>query len=806
VNNISRPDLSKVFIQPSSIFQPISRRIRGHQRSIAGLLLSFTVSFITGCSDSNDVLVLVPNYEEANFAVRESVEQLHVIGAEPEQMLAVYDAQGTQVASGAADALGGLVFRQLPPGQGYTVREETGDPAEAVQNLAVWSLEESLPDTSFFSAQVLQPGFNYITTRDGTRLSAYITLPGPLEDGPYPTIVNYSGYEPSRPGGVLDESLVGLCNILPVLCDAPNHPAGLIAGFMGYATVGVNMRGTGCSGGAYDYFETLQVLDGYDIIETVAAQPWVFSNKVGMAGLSYPGISQLFVAQTRPPSLKAIAPLSVIAETSSSTLVPGGIFNNGFAFQWATNVVNGAQPYGQGWEQAQVDAEYEEFGTSICEENQLLHLQAVDAVGRALETPYYEPEIVDPLNPSKFVQNIDVPVFLSGAWQDEQTGAHFATLLDKFTNAPVTRFIAFNGLHADGYTPEVLSEWKAFLDIYVAEVIPNAPVSLALAGPLFEQQFGAPLPFPEIPYSSELSYEEARAAYEMDTAQSPLRIIFDRGAAPDLLPENVGDPDYRGAPQGAFSTEFSQWPPTEQEVYRLYLQPDGTLSDSEPTIDDAASSFEHDPDAGQRTFGGGQPFYEWAATPAGKAVVFVSDILSQDMVFVGSGSADLFVRSSSADADIEVILSEVRDDGFETYVQAGWLRASHRTLDLGQTTELRPVKTHLEADAAPLIEGEYVAARVEIFPFAHIFRAGSRIRLQIDTPGDSRELWKFMLLEYEEPVTHTIAHSSLYPSSVALPLIPLADVESDPPPCPALRGQPCRAFEDYTNTPANFGM
>ena len=31
------------------------------------------------------------------------------------------------------------------------------------------------------------------------------------------------------------------------------------------------MRGTGCSGGAFDYFEPLQGLDGYDVIETVAA-------------------------------------------------------------------------------------------------------------------------------------------------------------------------------------------------------------------------------------------------------------------------------------------------------------------------------------------------------------------------------------------------------------------------------------------------------------------------------------------------------------------------------------------------------
>tara|TARA_R110002072_G_scaffold130059_1_gene268860 strand:+ start:30517 stop:32904 length:2388 start_codon:yes stop_codon:yes gene_type:complete len=741
-------------------------------------------------------------FQPADFAVRESVEQLHVTGAAPNIVLEVYDAAGTLAASDETDTLGSLVFRNLAPGSDYSVREDRGGSIKAVQNLEVWSVDGSLPDPSFYSSQTLQPGFNYITTRDGTRLSAYVTLPGPIENGPYPTIVNYSGYDPSKPGSVLDESLTGLCGILPVLCDAPSAPGALIASFVGYATVGVNMRGTGCSGGAYDYFETLQVLDGYDIIETVAAQPWVFTNKVGMVGISYPGISQLFVAQMRPPGLKAIAPLSVIADTAASALAPGGIFNNGFAFQWAQNVVNGAQPFGQGWEQAQVDAEYTAFGSSVCEDNQQMHLQAVDAVGRALETPYYVPEIADPLNPSKFVDKINVPVFLSGAWQDEQTGAHFATLLDKFTSAPVTRFIAFNGLHADGYSPEVLAEWKAFMDIYVAEVIPNRPSSLDLAAPLFQQRFGAPLVFPEVPFSDEQSYAAARAAYEMDSAQNPLRVIFDRGADTSLFAQNPGDPDYRGAPQGVFSTEFSQWPPAEQQAYRLYFQPDGSLSENAPVVEPSASSFAHDPEAGERTFGGSQPFYEWVQEAAGKAAVFVSDVLLQDMVFVGSASADLFIESTAEDADLEVLLSEVRSDGFETYVQAGWLRASQRALDLNQSTELRPVQTHLEADAAPLPGGQPVLARVEIFPFAHIFRAGSRIRIQVDTPGDSRELWKFMLLDYDQPVTHTIAHSTSYPSSVVLPLIPMNPVLSAPPPCPALRGQPCRAFEPYLNTPA----
>ena len=67
---------------------------------------------------------------------------------------------------------------------------------------------------------------------------------------------------------------------------------------MGFAVVDVNMRGTGCSGGAFDFFEPLQSLDGYDVIETIARQPWVQHNKVGMMGISYGGISQLFTAQT----------------------------------------------------------------------------------------------------------------------------------------------------------------------------------------------------------------------------------------------------------------------------------------------------------------------------------------------------------------------------------------------------------------------------------------------------------------------------------------------------------------------------
>ena len=107
------------------------------------------------------------------------------------------------------------------------------------------------------------------------------------------------------------------------------------------------MRGTGCSGGAFSFFERLQSLDGYDVIETVARQPWVLGHRVGMIGISYGGISQLFVAATDPPHLAAIAPLSVIDNTAT-TLYPGGILNTGFALPYANARDHDAEAAGPG--------------------------------------------------------------------------------------------------------------------------------------------------------------------------------------------------------------------------------------------------------------------------------------------------------------------------------------------------------------------------------------------------------------------------------------------------------------------------
>lgn len=714
-----------------------------------------------------------------------------VTHAHPGTELRLSDSQGKEVQTGVTDKLGSLIFRKVSPGDGYVIATTQQSPEEHTGPLHVMSIANSLPPQSFYSSQKLVAGNGYVTTRDGTKLSVFITLPGPIDKGPYPTVIDYSGYDPSRPGA--PEPVQGvqvLCKTFPVLCDAPSAPGALIAALMGYATVGVNMRGTGCSGGAYDFFNELQLLDGYDVVETVAAQPWVLGHKVGMVGLSYPGISQLFVAETDPPDLAAITPLSVIGN-AATTLDPGGILNDGFAIDWATNVYDKADPYGQGWEQGQVDA-----GDNICKENQLLHLQKVDIIKEAFNTPYYDPAIVDPLNPTLFVHKINVPVFLAGAWQDEQTGPFFTTLLDKFTSAPVVRFNVYNGVHPDGFAPQILVEWKTFLDLYVAHRIPSIDSKLLNLAPLlFNQIFQVQMKMPQTRFANYTDYNKAKSDYE---AELPLRAIFEDGGVTSEL----------GAPKGTFEHRFSQWPPKETTPERWYFEPDGSLGTSPPTVAASASSFNLDPAAGEQgnMAPGGNiwdplPAYDWPELTPGDAVSFISAPLTQDLLMLGTGSVDMWIKSTVDDADLQVNLSEVRPDGQEMYVQSGWLRASERKL-AADATDMWPAHTYLKADAQPLVPGQWTKVRVAIAGFAHVFRKGSRIRLSIDTPGDTRSVWRFRLKTFPNGATHTVAHSSTYPSSVLLPVIPGVPVTTPLPPCPSLRGEPCHKYVPYTNTPA----
>jgi predicted acyl esterase len=747
---------------------------------ITAIALALAVAGCTsGDSASQDT---VPDYQEASFDTNGSVEQVAVNGGEPGDDLALVDESGEVVDTGTVDDLGGLLFRTVAPGTGYVVRQDGEGPVEASGPLAVAAVDDD-PDPSLYE-QVLEPGFGYLETRDGTTLSINVTLPGPVEDGPYPTLVEYSGYDPSNP-------------------DEP-EPSTLIGNALGYATVGVNVRGTGCSGGSFDFFEALQLLDGYDVIETVAAQDWVKGHRVGMVGLSYPGISQLFVARTQPPSLASIAPISVLDDSYRSTMYPGGILNTGFALSWIENVGANAVPGGQGWDQERIDA-----GDDECAANTLLRGQNpdfLDAIDLGIyytnedDFLHYGPDYWSTLAPGVFADEIDVPVFLAGAWQDEQTGGRFPTMLDRFSSSPDFNATLYNGTHGDGFGPYILPRLVEFLDLYVAEEVPQVHEALyAVAPAAMSGIYGVDVELPAIRFTDAASYDEALAAFQ---AEPSIRVLFENGAGAEP-----------GAPVPVFEASFDSWPPPDTEPTTWYLDADGQLSSGEPDADDGsaegADQFVYDPAGGEITFHNAAesiftalPAYDWLSPEEGKEAAYVSEPFAADTVMLGHGSADLWVQSSAPDTDLEVVLTEVRPDGQERYVTAGWLRASQRALDDEASTELQPVHTHAWEDAADLPEGEWDLARVELFPFGHVFREGTKLRLSVGSPGGNRPVWSFVIQQPDDEVTNRVAHSTDFASRLVLPVVPGVEVTGGLAPCPSLRGQPCRSFLEYANTPS----
>jgi len=719
-------------------------------------LTAMLAGVLAGTGAATTATAAVPTFE-----VRPSVNQLYVLSATPGEALELVDDAGTVVATGTVDTAGSLAWRELAAGR-YVVRA-AGDPGTASGPVEVADVDDPAPPQSFYDAQTLSDGFGYITTRDGTTLSANVSLPS--GDGPFPTVVEYSGYDPSNPA---------------------NQTMALLYNTLGYAYVGVNIRGTGCSGGSFLHFEPIQSLDGYDVIETVAAQPWAAFHEAGMVGISYPGISQLYVAQTRPPHLSAITPLSVIDDTYRGTLYPGGILNTGFAVPWATERAEQAAPYGQAWTRTRADG-----GDTVCAANQALRLQNPDPLALIEDNPFYTAKIGDPISPSLFVGKIDVPVFLAGAWQDEQTGGHFPALLDDFTSSPHVYASLANGSHTESLSLGVFGRYADFLDLYVGHRVPTGAKSAV--APLLAQTITGVggLQLPPSPDYSGLTYEQALARFE---AADPIRILFEEGAA-------AGQPS--GAPLPRFVRTFSSWPVPSARPTAWYLGGDGRLRrapSSERPAAAPARSYRADPSAlPETTYSGSSaglwqahPDYDWRQIPAGTGLGWITAPLRKDVVAIGTASVDLWVRTAARNTDLEVTLSEVRPGGREVYVQSGWLRASHRRLDVARSTAVSPVHTDLEADAAPLPKGRFTKVRIEVFAFAQAFREGSRLRLTVDAPGGARPLWAFDTIAHGERVS--VAADRVHRSRLVLSVVPGVRVPAKAPACASLRSQPCRTY------------
>ncbi len=719
------------------------------------------------------------------------LEQIYVLGAQQGDELRLLDDQGSEVARGQADRLGSWVVRDLVQGHTYTLVDETRGVSQQARVL----VEGDHPPQSFYDGIRLHEGLNYVPMRDGITLAATVRPPigNSLGDGPFPTVIEYSGYQIAAPHEPIVAKVLGMLG-------APSDPlapggetdfGSLLVRLAGYAVVSVQLRGTGCSGGEADLFDLPTRYDGYDIVEAVATQPWVAGGTVGMVGISFSGFSQIATAATHPPHLSAIAPLSFVGSLYDLAH-PGGIFNDGFARSWMAERVRnarpapdpGALPYAN--ELVRTDAD--------CRYNQRLRLQTRDGDGLIRSEAIFG-EVYERRDFRTWMRQIQVPTFASLQFEDEETSSYAMLSAQDLLGANERVWLNLSsGHHRDSVTPETITQLMEFLDIYVAHRPPQVKLLIHLLAPII---FGEGTKEPPITQIWTSSVDDAQRRFE---ATDRVKVLLE-------LPRGANEGTNSGT-RWSFTTSSFPVPGSTERTW--YLGTGGTLLDGigEP----GTATYRPDPatrrDAVNPPASSGappSPTFTWSHVPQGEGVGFVTEPLGEDVVALGPAAASILVSSSAADTDLGLTLSEVRPDGQEMLVATGVQRASMRAVDPQRSTATRPAFLFLGAQ--PL--DEVTEVPVQILPVGHVFRAGSRLRLSIAAVGGDRESWAYDAVDPDGGGTTNEIHlgrvapavlapSSLTPSSLTLTTAPLTGYPTSLAPCPS-SGKPCRAWVPAVN-------
>ena len=183
-------------------------------------------------------------------------------------------------------------------------------------------------------------------------------------------------------------------------------------------------------------------------------------------------------------------------------------------------------------------------------------------------------------------------------------------------------------------------------------------------------------------------------------------------------------PPCRGSPGRSWA--FAGWPAPETRYRRLYLDPAaGRLLDELPA--EPASRWY------LATSGG----YDRQRRELGRVVLEYpferpADVIGYMrlrvwMAALDTDDLDVFVGVQKVDRQGQVVPFIHYAQNEDGPVALGWLRASHRELDLTRSTEGQPVHTHRrELKVRP---GEVVPLEIEIWPSGTRFEAGERLRL-----------------------------------------------------------------------------
>lgn len=476
----------------------------------------------------------------------------------------------------------------------------------------------------------------------------------------------------------------------------------------GYAFVHLDVRGSGESGGDWDPFSPTEQADHFDVLDWLIKQPWC-NGKIGTYGQSYYAISQWMVALSGTPHISCMGVYDGAGDIYRGMAYRGGIANQFYSF-WVNLVMHNHA-----------------VRLDVQEKGRIINNPTTEAIKHQTDDQYWRER-----SPFWGFESIDIPLYSIGLWGK--------------------RDLHLEG-NLDGY--RLAGGEKKLLVL--------KPTNIVEAHELFTEidfHRETMLPF----YDHYL--KDADNGWKEST--------------PDVKYWVYGRDDFR---------EDTSWPPsaisTEKVLYlscgptgSIHSLNDGSLIESPPSDEGSATKFDY-PNMAWHI--GNVTFDRFGPDAQRYNNTFTSEVLEEDFELVGNPKLVLHLSSTQIDTDIVLKLQEQLPSAQEdisngkqpvsVLVTKGKLRASHRAQNKDWAKKLaKPFHEH--RDLKNLVPGEIYELEIGLVACAHMFKKGSRIRLDIsNSDSNLTEHQLATLYHWEKVGTDTYHHSEAYPSRIFLPKI-----------------------------------
>jgi uncharacterized protein len=534
-----------------------------------------------------------------------------------------------------------------------------------------------------------------ITARDGTKIGARVYRPdGP---GPYPALFAASPYRFDN-------------NSLPASPQFLWRETGPIEWYVeqGYAYVHMDVRGSGRSGGDFEFLGPNEQSDLYDAIEWIGAQSWS-NGKVGGIGQSYYCMLQWFMGALAPPALACLAAHDGLADVYRASTHHGGIPCDFFPGYW--------------WYQNRFINRHPVQGPPCDQKTDLTALVAAH--------PTYD-DFWRARSAWEGLAKIKVPLYSSGVWGKIQL--HTRGNIDGYRHAQGPKKLRMSGVpnawaaaaefsSVDFHRRVMLPFYDHYLKGKSTDYLARPNVEYAVRGSTVTRS-AETWPPPGIQYTD----------WYLNAAPSgSVTSLNDGGLSPQ-------------APSGAASTSY-RYPNPGWVAGVVGFGPSGPAGGFDPVR--RVLTFTSAPLAKDMEIAG-----------PSKLVLYASSSTRDTDFFVKL--ADQFPQSAE---DRGKGLNP-----FAELITRGWLRASHRALDPERSTEMVPYHTHREPQ--PLRPDEIYKFEISLEPMAYRIKAGHRLRLEIvngDSPV-SEQLWGHYYRP-DKIGSDTVYHDAAHASALILPVM-----------------------------------